>query len=131
MFNLKKLGLLFSLAVFCLSLSIISVSAQSRRSSWSNDNGRHRGWYRNNRSWNNGNRRQVIYNNNTWNRSGTFRIYTNGGYGNNDYRRLQRQRYNIYRNQNRYYRDGYLNQKERRKLYRQYSNYRRSVRRSW
>jgi hypothetical protein len=52
-----------------------------------------------------------------------------------EYRRLERERYRIYRNSNRYYyNDGYLSERERRRLARQQYRYRRHVyrdRRDW
>lgn len=119
--TLKKLGLIFTALVFCLSLAVTASYAQPGKAKWKGNNGKHKGWAK---QQNQG----IAYN------SG----YQNGRYYDRngrritaqEYRRLQRQRSRIYRSRERYYRDGSLSYKERQKLGKQYSKYRRSVRKA-
>lgn len=101
---LRKLALAAAAVVFCLGLFTVTTSAQGR--------GNHRGWSKQNRVY-------VQYGNPTW--------YQRGRISPQEYRRLQRQRYRIYRSTNRAYRDGYINDNERRRLSRQRDRFRRHV----
>ena len=106
---LRKLTLAAAAVVFCFGLFTVTTHAQ----------GRHRGWSNQNRVY-------IQYGNPVW--------YQRGRISPQEYRRLQRQRYHIYRSRNRAYRDGYINYNERRRLSRQYYKYRRNVyrdRRDW
>jgi hypothetical protein len=99
---LRKLTLAVVTVVFCLGLFTVTTSAQ----------GRHRGWSKHNRVY-------VQYGNPIW--------YQGGRVSPQEYRRLNRERYRIYRSRNRAYNDGYVTYNERRRLSRQRDRYRRHV----
>jgi hypothetical protein len=108
---LKKLGLVFAAIAFFISISVVSSYAQRYDD---------RGWQ--NRDYN----RQYQQNR---------RWRGNGRVTPQEYRRLSRERYRLYRRADRYYsNDGYISDRERRKLYRKYNKYRRDFyrdRRDW
>jgi hypothetical protein len=109
MYLIKKLTLAAAGAVFCLGLFAVTANAQ----------------YHRNRGWNNGGI-YIQYGQPQWNRRGRLSPQ--------EYRRLQRERYRIYRSTNRAYRDGYITDNERRRISRQRDRYRRHVyrdRRDW
>jgi hypothetical protein len=100
---LKKFGLAIAAIVFMISISAISGNAQGYR----------------NREWRN---RDNNGQNQRWRRDGRN--------DRNEYRQQSRQRWRIYQQRNRYYRnDGYLGYWERRRLANRYYQYRRNVRR--
>lgn len=99
---LKKISVGAMALAFGLVLFTTTTNAQGRHGGWSN-----RPVY-------------IQYGNPVWNRRAS-RVTPQ------EYRRLQRERYRLYRSSNRYYNDGYLSEKERRKLARKYSKYRRDV----
>lgn len=108
MYLIKKLTLAAAAAVFCLGLFAATTNAQYR-----------------NRGWNNGGI-YIQYGQPQW--------YGRGRLTPEEYRRLQRERYRIYRSTNRAYRDGYITDNERRRISRQRDRYRRHVyrdRRDW
>ena len=109
MYLLRKFSVGLLALTFGLVLFTVTTNAQ----------GRHRGW--SNRTV------YVQYGNPVWNRRQS-RLTPQ------EYRRLQRERYRLYRSTNRSYRDGYVTEQERRRLARQYNRYRRHVyrdRRDW
>jgi hypothetical protein len=109
MYLFKKLTLTALAVVFCLGLFAVTTNAQyGRNRGWSNS-----GIY-------------IQYGQPQWNRRSRITPQ--------EYRRLQRERYRIYRSTNRSYRDGYISEQERRRLERQRDRYRRHVyrdRRDW
>lgn len=110
MYLVKKLGLAALAVVFVSGAFVVSANAQYRS-----------------RGWNNGGGIYIQYGQPRWDRR-------RGRVTANEYRRMQRQRYRLYRNTNRAYRDGYLSYGERRRLSNQYYRYRRNVyrdRRDW
>jgi hypothetical protein len=102
MYLFKKLVLALAVVVFCMGLFVATTNAQ----------GRHRGWTKN--------RVYIQYGNPVWQRR-------NARLSPQEYRRLQRERYRLYRSTNRAYRDGYINYNERRRLSRERDRYRRHV----
>ena len=115
--TLKKLGLICSAMVFCLSLTVSASYAQGK--------GKHKGWEKQEHQ-------RVVDGGPTYSRYQNGRYYDR--YGRRitpqEYRRLQRQRSRISRSRDRFYRDGSLSDKERQKLAKQRSKYRRSVRKA-
>jgi hypothetical protein len=101
----RKLTLAVVAVVFCFGLFTVTTSAQGR--------GNHRGWSKHNKV-------QIQYGNPVWNRR-QARLSPQ------ELRRLQRERYRIYRSTNRAYRDGSINSNERRRLSRQRDRFRRHV----
>ena len=99
---LRKLTLAAAAVVFCFGLFTVTASAQGRHRGWSNN-----GVY-------------IQYGQPQWDRR-------RGRISPQEYRRLHRQRYRLYRSRNRAYQDGYVNYNERRRLSRQYYKYRRNV----
>lgn len=128
---LKKFGLIVSAIAFCLSLYVASADAQWRQNrNWENRNRSVYSQRSGNRNWQN--RSRYIYR--QQNRNVYWQQNRYGRISPQEYWRLQRQRTRIYRNANRYSRDGYLSESERRRLQRQQYRYRRSVnrdRRDW
>lgn len=115
--SLKKFGLILSAVVFCLSVFVISGSAQ----------------YRNNRRWEN-NRRvpstTVFRAQNRRYQNRDRRYQSNRRISRQEYYRLSRERARLYRTRQRYQRsDGYINKRESQRLQRQRDRYRRQVRR--
>lgn len=112
---LKKLGLILTAIVFCLSLAVSASYAQPGKAKMSGNSGKHKGWtHGKHRGWDNG--RKV-----GWRRThnGRYRrVYrrTSGNITPQEARRLHRQRDRISRLYNRSTRDGVLTTKERRKL---------------
>ncbi len=113
---LRKFGLMALALAFLMCLTAVSSDAQWRRDRDRRDRGGL--WQQRNddRRWRN-------------------RDYRNRRLTANEYRRLQRQRYRLYRTRERYYRnDGYISDRERRRLQKRYNKYRRNVyrdRRDW
>ena len=120
----KKLSLAAVTGAFCFSLFAATSNAQYSRNRT--------------RTWTTTNQTVYIPQNRT--RSYRTRSYGNRGWQNQsyrysrisprEYRRLQRQRYRVYRSTRRAYRDGYVNQRERRRISRQSDRYNRRVYRS-
>lgn len=108
MYLLKRLTLAAAAVVFCMGLFAATTNAQ-----WQKHRTRSGGVY-------------IQYGQPQWN-----------GYGRispQERRRLERERYRIYRSSNRAYRDGYINERERRRLERQRDRFRSHVyrdRRDW
>jgi hypothetical protein len=122
---LKKLGLLFSAVVFCLSLSVATASAQPGKASWKNNNGKHKGWYKGKHyGWNKGKKTGWLNNTSIWN----SRNRRNRNISNSEFWRLQNLRNRINRRQSRYYNDGSLSYKEQQKLSKSYNKYYRTNR---
>lgn len=119
----RKLLLAGSTLAILTSMAVVAANAQPGRARWEGNNGRHLGWYnqRYNRRFRN-------------NRYGNFDRYSvygaRPGYLSwRERRRLERQRYRLYNQRNRYYSDGFLNNRERRRLSQRYRQYRYNVRR--
>lgn len=112
--TLKKLGLILTALVFCLSLAVTASYAQGK--------GKHKGWAKQKKQG-------IVYN--VGYQDGRYYDRNGRRITAQEYRRLQRQRSRIYRSRDRYYRDGSLSYKERQKLAKQRSKYKRSVRKAY
>jgi hypothetical protein len=141
---LKKLGVIFAGIAFCLSLTVATSYAQPGRAGWKNNNGKSKGWYKGQRNgWDNGrktgwrNRSAILtQQNRSWQNRNRQNVYwqqnrrlRNGRITTQEYLQLQRKRAQLYRTRSRYYNDGYLSDKERRKLNKRYNKYQQRVRR--
>jgi len=119
MYFFKRVGLIFSAILFCLSILAITGNAQPGRARWEGNNGRHRGWE--NGNWRNGRGQERFRQSRSW-RYGRINPW--------EARNLRRERIRLIRTRNRFYRnDGYINYGERRRLAERYRHYRRDVRR--
>ena len=106
--SIKKIGLLFSVFAFCLSVFATFGNAQTYQD-------------RN---------RRIRQNRQVYSQGQIYRNQRNRRISPQEARRLERQRERLYRTRNRYYRnDGQISYKERQKLQKKYYKYRRNVRR--
>jgi hypothetical protein len=107
----KKIGVTMAAIAFSMGLFVATSNAQYSRY----------------RTWSTG--RSVYVQPGYRSRSIQSRYYRTGRITPWEYRRLQRQRYRLYRSRDRAYRDGYLTWRERRRLARQYDRYGRTYNR--
>ncbi len=118
----KKIGLILSAIVFCLSLAAASAYAQPGKARYEGNNGKHKGWEKGkHKGWQKRDKRSERR---------ITRGYNNGQINSSEYRRLQRRGNRLERVEDRYRRDGYLNTRERRKLNTKYSKYNRKINRA-
>lgn len=133
--SLKKLGLIVSTFAFCMTLAVSASYAQPGKARYEGNNGKHKGWAKQNRRaerredrFENRDDRYEKRNDRLGRRNG--RAYSRGRLTESEYRRLERLRNRIDNRTDRYDDSGRgINNKERRKLNKQYSKYRRTARR--
>src|SRR4051812_48465784 len=98
--SLKKFGLILSAVVFCLSLLVMTATAQPGRARREGNNGKHKGWDKGNHyGWQKKDK---------WADRRINRGYSSGQLSSGEYRRLQRRGNQLERLENRYRRDGSL-----------------------
>lgn len=120
--SLKKLGLLFSAIVFCLSVSAASAYAQPGKAKYEGNRGKHKGW--------------TIGKHKGWEKRDAAadrrlsRADRNGRLSESERRRLTRRGSRLERLETRLNRDGSLSRRDRRTLNRKYTKYNRRITRA-
>ena len=131
--SLKKLGLIFGVIAFCLSLSVFAAYAQPGKAKWEGNKGKHKGWTKGkHKGWyKNDARRDERWErrDDRWERR-TNRGYARGRINSDEYTRLQRQRARLEALRDRYYSDNRYTRREERKYNRKSARYNRRITRA-